>query len=501
MKYLFYFYSDFNPVFLGVLLDEAIEYAKKQENEVLFACCGGTCELCHFNRNGSKPLCKFCSYTMRKVLNYYRIKSVSLANFVGNKDVVTPEYNTAKELRALQYRKVNIGLGVMSSYISLWRNMNPKLTGESRRFFDAHLKQNMQLVNALYGIIEGFRPDIVYSFNGRYEEVRPVYDICRCLSIKFYLGEAFLDGGKTWRKVFFEDHLPHDIKYWCKRRDYSWEHYNLTEEEKVKLGKSFYENRRNGIYAGDKIYTKNMVKGKIPDLDETKINIGIINSSEDEYAAVGEDWDRLKFFPTQYDGIIYMLEHAAPNVHYYLRIHPNLAKIPYRFHTDLLKLGEKYDSITVIPGDSEISTYDLMDHMNKIVGFGSTMGIESVYWGKPVINLGPALYSYDDICYEPKDLADLDRLLIADLKPKYNETVLKYGVYSMNQDPVIINTYNIDFQLRWHNFLGMKYYSTPYISFAVNSSFTGFWIALGRFLLGQKIFCQYEIPKEEDLNY
>lgn len=501
MKYLFYFYSDFNPVFFGGLVDEAIELAKDPDNEVLFAYCGGTCELCHFNRKGSKPLCKFCSSTTRKVLNEHRLKNVPLSNYVDVKSYNAPEYQNAKELRALQYKEVRIGLAVMSSYISLWRNMNPKLTEESRRFFDAHLMQAMRLTDALYTIIDEYKPDVVYSFNGRYEEVRPVYDICKALNIKFFLGEAFPDGGKVWKKVFFEDHLPHDIKYWCKRRDYSWEHFNMTEEEKVKLGKTFYENRRNGIYAGDKIYTKNMVKGKIPNLDESKINIGIINSSEDEYAAVGEDWDRLKFFPTQYDGIIYMLEHSASNVHYYLRIHPNLTKIPYKFHTDLLKLGEKYSNITVIPGDSEISTYDLMDNMNKIVGFGSTMGIESVYWGKPVINLGPALYSYDDICYEPKDLADFDRLLTSELKPKYNDAVIKYGAFSMNQEPVVVENKNIDFQLTGHSFLGLKYNSTPYISFFINSSVTAFYMAAGRFVFGSPLFTRFEIPLEEDTNY
>lgn len=501
MKYLFYFYSDFNPVFFGGLVDEAIELAKSPENDVLFAYCGGTCELCHFNRKGSKALCRFCSHTTRKVLNEHHLKSVSLRNYVGKSQIELPAYKNAKELRNLQYRGVRIGLGVMSSYISLWRNMNPKLTEETRPFFDAHLKQAMRLTDGLYNIIDDFKPDVVYSFNGRYEEVRPVYDICKSLNIKFYLGEAFPDGGKVWKKVLFEDHLPHDIKYWCKRRDYSWDHFNLTEDEKVQLGKSFYENRRNGIYAGDKIYTINMIKGKIPNLDDSKINIGIINSSEDEYAAVGEDWDRLKFFPTQYDGIIYMLEHVAPNVHYYLRIHPNLTKIPYKFHTDLLKLGEKYDCITVIPGDSEISTYDLMDHMNKIVGFGSTMGIESIYWGKPVINLGPALYSYDDICYEPKDLQEFDHLLVADLKPKYNDAVIKYGAFSMNQEPVVVPDKNINYQLTKHKFLGMEYNSTPYISFLFNAGVTAFYIASGRFIFGSSPFTRYEVPLEEDTNY
>ena len=61
-KYLFYYGTCFNQTFLGALMDEAIHLAKDNNNKVLFAYCGGINEICDFNRQGSRPVCKICKY-------------------------------------------------------------------------------------------------------------------------------------------------------------------------------------------------------------------------------------------------------------------------------------------------------------------------------------------------------------------------------------------------------------------------------------------------------
>lgn len=480
---------------MGGLLDEAIELTKNPDNDVLFVYCGGHNQMCTFNKGCSPALCKLCTSSTRRVLLQHGIKAESLKKFAVSEGVLL-EYNNAKELRALTYKDVNIGLGFMSGFISSTRNMNPLINSDTRPYFNAHIKQITKMVDSVYNCIDSYKPDCIYTFNGRYMEVRAIYDITQALHIKAYMTEGFPKNG-VWEKVHFEDHLPHDIKYWVSRRDYSWEHYSMTEEEKVKLGHKFFHNRRHGIYAGDKIYIKDQKEGVIPEIDKTKINIGIMNSSEDEYAAVGADWDLLKFFPTQNEGIYWLLENADPQIHFYLRIHPNLKNIPYKFHTDLLNLEKKYSNITVIPGDSPISTYSLLDQMDKIVVFGSTMGVESAYWKVPTINLGPALYSYDDICYEPKDLEDLNRLLIEDLSPKFNDSILRYGAFSMNQDPLIIPTKNINFQASEKCIGRMKYRTYPYIKFLFGERITGFYIAVMRFLLDSRPFKRFVLPRKE----
>ena len=73
------------------------------------------------------------------------------------------------------------------------------------------------------------------------------------------------------------------------------------------------------------------------------------------------------------------------------------------YHTDLLKLGEKYPNMTVIPGGSSLSTYALIDRADVVVVWGSTTGAEAVYHGKPVILLGGAVYRELGITYYPEN--------------------------------------------------------------------------------------------------
>jgi hypothetical protein len=481
---------------MGGLLDEAIELSKNKDNEVLFVYCGGQNELCLFNRGGSRALCKYCSHCTKKVLDIHNVKFASLKEYRIKGNDRKFNYTTAQELRAICYRGVNIGMSIMSGYISATRNLNPLIEIDSKKYFDAHLAQDVAMVDAVYNLIDVFKPDEVHSFNGRYEEVRAIWDICYTTGLKCKLYEGTRVNGK-WKKVIFEDHLPHDIKYNVERRDFVWDHYNMTKEEKIDLGKSFYERRRGGQYAGDKIYIENQTKGKIPPIDDTKINIGIFNSSEDEFAAVGAEWDSLKLFPSQKDGIEYMLEHAGPKIHFYLRIHPNLKDIKYKYQTDLLKLEEKYSNVTVIPGSSDISTYDLLDHMNKIVCFWSTIGIESVYWKKPTVLVGPAMYVFDDICYRPADKEDLMIMLASDLQPKFNESVYRFGAYFLDKSPLLISDKNIDYQSTPKKFMGVAYHSTPFISYIINEKITSFIMGVGRCLLGSRLFNRFTVPVKE----
>ena len=498
MKYLFYFYTSFNQKFLGSLLDEAITLAKDKTNDVYFAYCGGVNSMCVFNPKGSKLTCRVCGYCTKKIIEKYEIKAISLSNYCTKSSINGIKYNNAEDLRKVNYRGVNIGLSIMSTFISSTRNMSPLMDNHGRSYFDAHLSQNVRFVDALYNVIKEIKPDYLYGYNGRYEDSRPIFDISRELNIDCRLVEDVKVNGISY-KLVYDNHLPHDIKYFVERRDFCWKHYSLDEESKIQLGKDFYYKRRHGEPSGDvKIYIKDQREGYIPEFDKDKINIAIMNSSEDEYAAVGGDWDKLKFFKTQYEGIIFLLENAPSNVHFYLRIHPNLSQIKYRYHTDLLKLSDKYSNITVIPGTSEMSTYTIMEQVDKVVGFGSTMGIESSFWGKPSILLGPATYYYDDLAYIPQTKEELLSLLTAELTPKVNDNLYKFGAYTLDKSPLYKSVDNIDITLEKKKFLGISFHTTPFMSIWGNPYITGLSIGIARKLTDNSLFTRYTIPLAEE---
>ena len=176
--------------------------------------------------------------------------------------------------------------------------------------------------------------------------------------------------------------------------------------------------------------------------DENKRNIIIYNSSEDEYVAIGEEYEDLALFPDQYMALKYIFnEHKDDSeIHFYLRIHPNLKGVSYKYHMDLYEFEREFENVSVIGADNPISSYKLLDLSEKVIVFGSTIGLESVYWGKAVILLGCTWYYYSDICYLPETKEELSTMILQTLKPKYNDNVLKQGLFHYYRKATFIDS-------------------------------------------------------------
>jgi hypothetical protein len=82
------------------------------------------------------------------------------------------------------------------------------------------------------------------------------------------------------------------------------------------------------------------------------------------------------------------------------------------------------------------------------------VGIEAVYWGKPVILMGPAYYQNLGACYFPKDDADLLRLLTSELAPLSQTAAVKYGYSILGK--VGTPFLHFDFSLFWPDLLLRK---------------------------------------------
>ncbi|WP_374032729.1 hypothetical protein [Bdellovibrio bacteriovorus] len=74
----------------------------------------------------------------------------------------------------------------------------------------------------------------------------------------------------------------------------------------------------------------------------------------------------------------------------------------------------------------------LLDKCDKIVVFGSTIGVEATFANKVSILAGKALYEDLDICYVASDRSDLKNLILnRDLKPKPAKNSIPYAHWSI----------------------------------------------------------------------
>ena len=440
MNVLVYFASgnlggNLNEQHIDMIIEE-----QKKGNHVVALKCDETVGLCMSNSEKSKMYCSFCKYVVRR--DFHRMMPLGVEQHwmkeftsqIDESHVPSFDYKTAEELRMIEYKGVQVGMGVMSTYISLTRNMNPSITLKSKRYFDALIKEQIVTLKVLEKLQSIYHFELVIFQNGRGAQLRPFLNFCQREKIDFWCTEDFL---KSYNYVnnFWNDYA-HSMRAYFKKYQECWTTSNESEEKKIETAEMFFNNRRNAIPAGDKVYVKAQTTGLLPkDWDDTKENIVIFNSSEDEFCAVSKEWDVLKLFKTQMEGIKSIVEHYKndPTKHFTLRVHPNLKDVPYKYHRDLYKLH--YDNLTVIPGWDKVSTYTLLDVADKVVVFGSTMGIEAAYWKKPVILLGPSFYYGFNVSYNPKTQEELWSLIeTKGLQNKYNDMVLKYGYFYMSKN-------------------------------------------------------------------
>ena len=501
MKILFYapsarYYRD-----LGVILDEACIYSH-QGHDVYFIYNNCSFGGCTANMRSSEHICKICRMMMKKNLRLLpkSIKKLNINQFwMDNQHHF--EYSSVDDIRKIQYKQVKVGYSVLSSYFTISRNLYPLIDESSRSFFDKLISIECNLTDALERAIDEIQPNKICFFNARYFDWRPPYDLAISKGIEAVSCEL-TNHPKQNSKEEYINSTPHNILYRQKRCNDIWNNSTLSIDEKTQIAELFFKNRRSGIVAGDKVYISKQKKGKLPDdYDRNKGNIVIFNSSEDEFAAIGTEYDALKLFRTQYQGISFILDtfKDKKDIHVYLRIHPNLSYVPYRYHTELLKLPELYHNVTVIPGDDSISTYDLMEAADKVIVFGSTMGLESAYWGRPVILLAGACYYYSDICYVPKSHEELKLLLLQKLRPKDNYETLKWGYYMMYRDPDMFYKY-VDFDMEWFSIGKHKWLNVHYQKFLGSSKLYAILIKMITKIYRNIYPSSNDFPIQEDIN-
>jgi hypothetical protein len=312
------------------------------------------------------------------------------------------------------------------------RNLEPELTGENRRFIDEMLHSAALLVEALARIVDDYNPDLICVFNGRFSGLRPVFELGRSRNIETEVYEVTFAGDRELqRKVKFTNALPHDVDNIKTVIDDNW-NQRTADVEKTASAALFFDKRRRSEPASDNVYTAGQQDGLMPDnWDESKRNFVIFNSSEDEFFCVGESFDKYKLFESQIEGVRYLLEQSSNDatIQYYLRVHPNLKGIPFRYHAGLKDIFGGYDNITLIEADSAVSTYRLIDKCEKVFVFGSTAGVEAAYWGKPVVLMGGAFYLHLDVAYNARSLPELNELIVKKLQPKPRLGALKYALF------------------------------------------------------------------------
>jgi hypothetical protein len=198
--------------------------------------------------------------------------------------------------------------------------------------------------------------------------------------------------------------------------------------------KKFYENQRYGSepFPGFIHFSKNFSVNV--NISTNKPSLLIFTSSFFEYFSMKEYLGGV--FENHYDGLMKILNDLTicSKFNLIVRWHPNLS----RAGPNELGVIKKIITATTTPGithikpDDSEDSYQLLESANAIVSFGSTIGIEAAYYGKPSILIGRMWYEDLDCIYRPQSYDELIGLLLSDLPPLPRDDALVYGYYKRN---------------------------------------------------------------------
>jgi hypothetical protein len=398
---------------------------------VTFASCLGELDACDFNPSGERDVCTDCRLRredgIRKVSpGCSSIRLVPLSTGKHPSGIIPRDaLRDIESLKAWKVKNFDIGFACLSSLVSLTRNPAPDLRlyrQQLQRFASAA----MQTYENTFKLLTRRRPDCVYLFNGRFASMRAVLRACESARVTCYVHERGCD------KVHFQlfrNHLPHDITQMTGRMRSFWTSaaWRKQREQDAAL---WFHGRVARVEMNWRSFVKDQQRGVLPeDWNSDRHNIVLFTSSEDEFVAIGDSWnDRL--YPDQAIAIARIardLKRVRPKAHLTVRIHPNLIGIDNESTRRLAGLNSS--NITVIPADQPTDSYQLMRMADTVATFGSTIGIESVFWARPSVLLGPCFYQNMRGVYRAMTHKHAVQLLAHRLMPKAVHDALIYGYW------------------------------------------------------------------------
>ena len=296
-----------------------------------------------------------------------------------------------------------------------------KLSNTSKTFYDFF--ENYLNKNKISKII---------LYNGRHNEYRPLLRIAQKKKIKSEIMEFSGDGKNEKGVRSFFNHLPTDINYLYELIVKNW------KKSKKKNNCDFYfKYKKQGKVMYDKksyIYKQNPLELPI-NWNQNDMNIVFFTSSQDEYAALGGEYDNT-IYKDQTDALIKISKFIKKiklnnkKVVLWIRCHPNLENVFWKYNKSINFLHDPQKNINVIEPKSSISSYMMMRKCEKVITYNSLTGIEAVYWKKPSIVLGRRVYEKLDCVYIPKNHShNMKLILTKNLKPKKVTGALKFASF------------------------------------------------------------------------
>jgi hypothetical protein len=408
--------------------------------------------------------CKYCLKQKNYIIESLFKNKIQLVDLrLTNKKFNYPNFKNTNQLLEYKYDEMPIGELVMSTVTDHSRQIVNDIE-KVKNFTNTLLNNGIELYLKTKKFINENEIKKVYVWNGRRSTEGPVIYAAKKNNIEF---NTYITGGDPKSYMLQPTLTTHDLEYNKKRAEKFYNDYYLNEKKKlfyIDLAKSFFDYMR---YGGKKVfgypYYKDLFDDKVK-IDTRKNNkkiLTIFTSSYYEFFALGKDF-RVKNNQdiNHYKNILEILnsKKIVDNFDVRVRWHPNLSTAGEDELKDINKIiYETKNNIIHYSQNNKINSYKLLEQSDLVLSFGSTIGIEATYYGKPSILWGVAYYEDSGGVYDISSLNELENLLTKNLKSKPYETSLKFAFHEKMRGEFLYKHVYFDKNLRYY-FKGKQVY-------------------------------------------
>lgn len=395
-------------------------------DQVEYFSCTGQLANCDFNNTKDQQRCTECLLRREMGLGLLsaHLKNNAFVQLNAAEQALRFEFENVDQLIAYRIDEFDIGYAALSSLVSVVRDPEPNLT-EHGPLLKRFLESAWQTYRFTRRLLQSQQFDRVYTLNGRFAAMRAVLRACEAEGVDCFLHER---GCNKDHYELFENHLPHDITAINDTIGRLWN--DADPQTRQSTGEAWFHDRVNRVETAWKSFVTGQEQGMLPEgFDRKKKNVAIFCSSDDEFVAIGDHW-RNELYPNQVTAIAQIatsLLETQPDIHLWVRVHPNLIRVENQRKRDML--GLSFPNVTIIAPEDKVDTYALMNAADITASFGSSVGIEAVFWGRPSVLLGPCLYQHLEGPVRSMSHHHTIELLASDLKPATKTGAYQYGFW------------------------------------------------------------------------
>ena len=420
---------------------ESVEFCLRhlqQGDNVFLLSCDGSLTSCPANPFHNLENCGRCrrqtQWTIKRILND---QVVDIRLPTNSSTLNLPQFSSLDNLYEYIVDNVPFGELVISQLVNDNRDCCFPLSEYQERVHEL-LSSAIHLYSFTQDVIKENHIDLVYVWNGRRCSDGPVSYAALNLGIQLI---THICARKP--KHFIQSQLPkihaldfqkEDLKNTISNK-LSIEDHKLVEKQAY----TFYQSLRYGTasFLGSANFSSKFSQStQIDPLSTEKPTLVIFTSSFWEYYGMS-DW-KGGTYHNHYDGLEQILSdrRIIERWNCVVRWHPNLSTAGFYERERISNIIKNYsDNVAHYPPSSNVNSYSLIECSDVVITFGSTIGIEASFMGKPSILLGRSVYEDLNACYVPNTHSELIELLSSVPQPKYNQVLYAsyYAYYLMNE--------------------------------------------------------------------